>query len=162
MTIDSQPALDKISDVLMILLIPRIYKAGSVGVQTEKIMPHCVTAVCILRHSVPPTLCNPMDCSPPGSSVHGILQARMLEWGAISYSKRSSQPRDRTHISRTGRQILYHWATSEALWQQGPPQIPGWPKRSSWNSASSFLLHKKLKYKIQHRAAVSSLYWPWD
>ena len=41
-----------------------------------------------------PTLCDPMDCSPPGSSVHGILQARILEWVAISSSRRSSQPRD--------------------------------------------------------------------
>ena len=40
------------------------------------------------------TLCDPMDCSPPGSSVHGILQARMLEWVAISSSKGSSRPRD--------------------------------------------------------------------
>ena len=41
-----------------------------------------------------PTLCNPMDCSPPGSSVPGILQARILEWVAISYSQESFQPRD--------------------------------------------------------------------
>ena len=34
-----------------------------------------------------PTLCDPMDCSPPGSSIHGILQARILEWGAISFSR---------------------------------------------------------------------------
>jgi len=40
-----------------------------------------------------------MDCSPPGSSVHGILQARILEWVAISFSRGSSQPRDQTHIS---------------------------------------------------------------
>ena len=39
------------------------------------------------------TLCNPMNCSPPGSSVHGILQARILEWVAISFSRGSSQPR---------------------------------------------------------------------
>ena len=45
------------------------------------------------------TLCNPMDCSPPGSSVHGILQARIVEWVAISYSRGSSQPRERTCIS---------------------------------------------------------------
>ena len=43
-----------------------------------------------------PTLCDPVDCSPPGSSVHGILQARILEWVAISFSLGSSQPRDRT------------------------------------------------------------------
>ena len=46
------------------------------------------------------TLCNPMDYSPLGSSVHGISQARMLEWVAISFSRGSSQPRDWTHISR--------------------------------------------------------------
>ena len=40
------------------------------------------------------TLCDPMDCSPPGSSVHGILQARILEWVAMPFSKESSQPRD--------------------------------------------------------------------
>ena len=40
------------------------------------------------------TLCDPMDCSPPGSSVHGFLQARILEWVAISFSRGSSQPRD--------------------------------------------------------------------
>ena len=45
------------------------------------------------------TLCNPMDCSPLGSSVHGILQARILEWVAMPSSKGSSRPRDRTHIS---------------------------------------------------------------
>ena len=43
-----------------------------------------------------PTLCHPMDCSPPGSSIHGILLARILEWGAIAFSRRSSQPRDQT------------------------------------------------------------------
>ena len=43
--------------------------------------------------------CNPMDYSPPGSSVHGILQARILEWVGISFSRGSSQPKDPTHIS---------------------------------------------------------------
>ena len=55
-----------------------------------------------------------MDCSPPGSSLHGILQSRISEWVATSYSKGSYWPRDRTCtscISCTGRQILYHWAT---------------------------------------------------
>ena len=41
-----------------------------------------------------PTLCDPRDCSPPGSSVHGILQARILEWVAIPFSRGPSQPRD--------------------------------------------------------------------
>ena len=46
-----------------------------------------------------PTLCNPMYCSPPGSSVHGIVQARILEWVAMPSSRGSFQPRDRTHVS---------------------------------------------------------------
>ena len=46
-----------------------------------------------------PNLCDPMDCSPTGSSVHGILQARILKWIAISSSRGSSWPRDQTHIS---------------------------------------------------------------
>ena len=47
------------------------------------------------------TLCDPMGCSLPGSSVHGIFQAIVLEWIAISFSRGSSQPRDRTRVSRT-------------------------------------------------------------
>ena len=57
---------------------------------------------------------NPMDCSPPGASVHGISQARILEWVAISSSRGSSRPRDQIQASSTGRWILYHWATKEA------------------------------------------------
>ena len=44
-------------------------------------------------------LCDPMDCTPPGSSVHGILQARILEWVAMPFSRVCSQPKDRTHLS---------------------------------------------------------------
>ena len=46
-----------------------------------------------------PTLCNPMDCSPPGFSIHEILQARIVQWAAISSSRRSLKPRDQTWIS---------------------------------------------------------------
>ena len=58
-----------------------------------------------------PTLCDPMDCSLPGSSVHGISQARILEWVAIPSFGESFQPRDRTCISFVSficRQVLYH------------------------------------------------------
>ena len=58
-----------------------------------------------------PILCNLMDCNPPVYSVHGIFQAIILEWVAISFSRGSSWPRDQTRVSSTGRQILYHWAT---------------------------------------------------
>ena len=46
-----------------------------------------------------PTLCDPVDCSPPSFSVHGILQARILEWVAISFSSASSQPRDQIQVT---------------------------------------------------------------
>ena len=55
-----------------------------------------------------------MDCSPPGSSVHGISQARILEWVAITSSRGSSLCSAQTHVSCIGRWILYHWATWEA------------------------------------------------
>ena len=65
------------------------------------------------------TLCDPMDCNASGSSRHGILQARVLEWVAVPFSRGSSQPRGRTQVSNPGllycRQILHH------LSRQGGP-----------------------------------------
>ena len=60
-----------------------------------------VAALCL-------TLCDPMNCSPPDSCVHGISQARVLEWIAISFFRGSSWPRDWTQVSCIDRQILYH------------------------------------------------------
>ena len=63
------------------------------------------------------TLCDPLACSSPGSSVHGIPQARILEWVAFPFSRGFSCPRDGTHVfwvSCIGRQILYHCASWEA------------------------------------------------
>ena len=70
-----------------------------------------------------------MDYSPPGSSVHGISQGRILEWVALSSSKRSSRPRNLPCVSCVGRQILYHWATRES-------QLPLWRPYSQikWHS----------------------------
>ena len=64
-----------------------------------------------------PAVCDPVDCCPPGFFVHGIFQARILEWAAISYSRGSSQHRDQTRISCISyidRQILYHCVTWES------------------------------------------------
>ena len=66
------------------------------------------------RKSNESTLCNPMDCSPPGSSLHGILQARILEWAAISFSRGSSQPRDQIWVSCITGRFFTIWATREA------------------------------------------------
>ena len=61
------------------------------------------------------TLCNPMDCTPPASSVHGIFQARILEWVAISFSRVSSPLRDLTWVSCIAGGFFTNWATTEAL-----------------------------------------------
>ena len=61
---------------------------------------------CYLVTKSRPTLYDPMDCSQPGSSIHGILQARILEWVAISFSRGSSRPRDRTLVSCIAGRIL--------------------------------------------------------
>ena len=59
-------------------------------------------------------VCDPMDCSPPGFPVHGILQARILEWVAISYSRGSSQLRDQTWVFHITGTFFIFWATREA------------------------------------------------
>ena len=61
-----------------------------------------------------PTLCDPVDCSLPGFSVHRIFQARILEWVAISFSSGSSQPRDRTRVSHIPGRRFTLWATRKA------------------------------------------------
>ena len=66
-----------------------------------------------------PTLCDPKDCSLSGSSVHRILQARILEWVAISFSRGSSRPRDRTCVSHIASGLFTDWATREALEEGG-------------------------------------------
>ena len=62
-----------------------------------------------------PTLCDPMDCNPPGSSIHGILQARILEQVAVPSSRRSSQPQDWTQVAYIAGRFFSIWATREAL-----------------------------------------------
>ena len=62
-----------------------------------------------------PALCDPMDCSLTGFSVHGILQARILQWVAISFSRGSSQPRDRIWVSCIAGRFFTIWATEKPL-----------------------------------------------
>ena len=76
---------------------------------------YVMTVLCIGSHSIMSNSCDPMECSPPASSVHRILQAKILEWVAIHFSRESSQPRDWTLVSCIARQILYH------LSHQGSP-----------------------------------------
>ena len=81
-----------------------------------------------------PSLCDPMDCSLPGCSIHGILQARVLVWVAISFSRGSSWPRDQTRISCiAGRRFTlwapmeertFHWATNQNYFPKESYVIP--------------------------------------
>jgi len=73
----------------------------------------CV-GMCVLSHFSSVRLCDPMDCSLPGSSVHEILQARMPNWAAVSTSRVSSWPRDWTWVSRIVGSFFTDWATREA------------------------------------------------
>ena len=94
-----------------------------------------------------PTLCDPMECSPPGSSVHGISQARIMEWVAISSSRGSSQSRDWTCvscISCINRRILYHWSTEEDLKNIMLSEINQSQKEKCW-----MILHIGGIYNIQ-------------
>ena len=70
--------------------------------------------VCVLVVQLCLTLCEPMDCSPPGSPAHGILPTRILEWVAIPFSRISSQPRDQTWVSCIAGRFFTIWATGEA------------------------------------------------
>ena len=98
----------------------------------------CV-CVCLVK-KLCPSLCEPMDGSPPGFSVHEIFQARILEWVAISYSKGSSRPRGQTWvscISCIGRRILYSCTIWEALLEHYIPEgitIP--TSRWKWERSS--------------------------
>ena len=69
-----------------------------------------------------PTLCDPMECSLPVSSVHGIFQTRILEWVVISFSRGSSQPRDWTLVSHIANRLFTIWATREAPKEGGAPK----------------------------------------
>ena len=101
--------------------------------------------------------CDPMTCSRPGFFVHGIPQARILEWGAISSSRESSQPRDWTCISRIGRRILYHWSTWEApptwlhVYKFFPPVFcPTAPSHCLW-------LHESIGLNLHRESSVTGI-----
>ena len=71
----------------------------NLGKKKKKTNKKATTSSACVRAQSCPSLCDPMDCSLPGSSVHGILQARILEWVAYPFSRGSSQPRNQTWVS---------------------------------------------------------------
>ena len=83
-------------------------------VLSEGLRSALVVAGVVLVAQSSPTLCNPMDSSPPGTSVPRILLARILEWAAISFSRGVSWPKDRTQVSCIVGRLFIIWATREA------------------------------------------------
>ena len=81
-------------------------------------LPHHTCICCCLVTKLCPTLCNPMNCYPPGSSVHGISKTRILGWVAISFSRGSARPRGRTHPKED---LLHRQADSVPLSPRGSP-----------------------------------------
>ena len=119
------------------VVVPRLWSTGSMlvahGLSCLKACGIGTHVSCIAKWNEVaqsyPTPCDPMDCSLPDSSVHGIFQARVLEWVTISFSRGSSQPRDWTRVSSTTGRRFTVWATREAALQSGflttgPPGKP--------------------------------------
>ena len=106
-------------------------------------MYHINVDVCSVVLSCP-TLYDSLDCSTPGSSVHGILLARILEWVGIFYSKGASPPRDQNCISCVtciSRQIIYHCATWEAIFYYNTLFAV-----KNWKNTEKYIPHKSSFY----------------
>ena len=111
-----------------------------------------MVTVCVLDTRLCPTLCDPKDCSPPGSSVHGILQARIPEWGAVSFSRGSSWPRDRTWVSCTAGRFFAVWAPGK------PSESCGhWKEHSNaWAGKGSLVLVRAGRVPASVRCSANS------
>ena len=98
--------------------LKRLAAAAELWIPEFKRISRCKTKLCVRVHAkslqLHPILCNPMDCSLPGSSVHGILQLSILEWVTIPFSRGSSQLRDQTQVSCIAGRFSTIWATTEA------------------------------------------------
>ena len=94
------------------------------------------------------TLCDPMDWGPPGSSVHGILKARILEWVAISFSRGSSWPRDWTWVSCIASGFFTIWATREAWSAKDPAMTDSHSQKACWGDTGRKKKDKKVKVMV--------------
>ena len=95
-----------------------------------------------------------MDCSPPGFSVHGILQARILEWVAMPSSRRSSRPRDRSQVSHITSGFFTMRATREAQKTSVPALVKGW--RETVRGTGKYLSILILRLLLIYRCSLHS------
>ena len=104
--------------------------------------------LCMLSHFSPVWFfCDPVDCSLPGSSVHGILQAKILEWVAMPSSRGSSWPRDWSlisHVSCIGRWVLYHYCHLASLSLYLAKTV----NTSSTFRKCNFWRHQSIKFRV--------------
>ena len=123
---------------------------SSIGlIITRSQKPSSCACVCVLVTQSCPTLCDPTTCSPPGFSVHGILQARILEWIVIPFSRGSSQPKDRTLVSCITGRFFTVRATGKSSSCLIPPLYPYYyivTKRLHLWASICILTHQKLYF----------------
>ena len=110
-----------------------------------------VSCVVVLVTQSWPTLCESMNCSLAGSSVHGILQARTLEWVAIPFSRWSSQPKDQTRVSCIASNFFTVWATRDA-----PVPYPFNHSSASWCPDLLASLSEELSLHLARSFPISS------
>ena len=102
------------------------HSAGTQGDEGNETRFSPLVAAAVLVTQSCPTLCDPVDCSPSGSSVHWVLQARILEWVAIPFSRGSSWPRGQTWVSCIAGRIFTIWAIRKSWFSPlGVPNIAG-------------------------------------
>ena len=109
-----------------------------------------------------PTHWNSMDCSRPGSSVHGILQARILEWVAILFSRGSSLPRDWTHVSRIAGRFFTVWVTREAPLKIRQPLKIALKRNSKSEAPTALVLIINLQTDTASKPSIISTICQWE
>ena len=109
------------------------------GIQVETVLSFCNIPACVHAQSCQlcPALFDPMDCSPPGFPVHGILQARILEWLAMPSSWQSSWCRDQTHASRVS------FITGRVFTADSPVLCCAWPLSRVWLFATPWIVSRQ-------------------
>ena len=135
----------------LITFQPLYWTQKSLGWRISIHLPYsCLGASSIAR--LCPTHCNPMDCSLPGSSVHGIFQDRTLEWIAFSFSRGSSQPSNQTQASRIAGGFSASWATREAQ----SPQITTQIRDANHNQWHTYCFFQSLSWRCRLILSLST------